>query len=104
MQKVIEAIRKYNKFLITAHINPEGDSLGSQLGMKALLDSLGKTAIIVDNDAVPDHYKFLPKAGEISNKLDARLDFEAAIILDCPTLKRIGKVRDLIENKKFIIN
>ena len=78
MQKVIEAIKKHNKFLITAHINPEGDSLGSQLGMKALLESLGKTVIIVDNDAVPDHYKFLPKAGEISNKLDCKLDFEAA--------------------------
>lgn len=104
MQKVIEAIKKYSKFLITAHINPEGDSLGSQLGMKALLESLGKTAVIVDNDAVPDHYKFLPKAGEISNKLDARLDFEAAIILDCPTLKRIGKVSDLIRGGKTIIN
>lgn len=104
MQKVIEAIKKYNKFLITAHINPEGDSLGSQLGMKALLDSLGKTAIMVDNDAVPSHYKFLPKADEISNKLDGKLDFEAAIVLDCPTLKRIGKVHDLIKNGKFIIN
>ena len=45
MQKVIEAIKKYNKFLITAHINPEGDSLGSQLGMKALLESIGKAGV-----------------------------------------------------------
>ena len=104
MQKVIEAIKKHNKFLITAHINPEGDSLGSQLGMKALVESLGKTAIIVDNDAVPDHYKFLPGAKDVSNKLDAGMDFEAAIVLDCPTLKRIGKVRDLIAKGKFIIN
>ena len=104
MEKVIEAIKKYNKFLITAHVNLEGDSLGSQLGMKALLESLGKTAIIVDNDPVPDHYRFLPKAGEISNKLDGNLDFEAAIVLDCPTLKRTGKVRDLIAKGKFIIN
>ena len=104
MQKVIEAINKYNKFLITAHVNPEGDSLGSQLGMKALLESLGKTAFIVDNDVVPEHYKFLPKAREISNKLDAKVDFEAAVILDCPTLKRIGKVNDLIGSGKFVIN
>ncbi len=103
MEKVIEAIRKYNKFLITAHVNLEGDSLGSQLGMKALLDSLGKTAVIVDNDPVPDHYKFLPKAGEVSNDLSAKLDFEAALVLDCPTLKRIGKVKDVISGK-FIVN
>jgi len=103
MDQVIAAIRKYNKFLITAHVNPEGDSLGSQVGMKALLESLGKTAIIVDNDPVPDHYKFLPKAAEISNDLTAKPDFEAAIVLDCPTLKRIGKIQNMIAGK-FVIN
>ncbi|MDD5428627.1 MAG: bifunctional oligoribonuclease/PAP phosphatase NrnA [Candidatus Omnitrophica bacterium] len=103
MEQVIAAIGKYDKFLITAHVNLEGDSLGSQLGMKALLDSLGKTAVIVDNDAVPEHYKFLPKAAEVSNDLAAKYDFEAAIVLDCPTLKRIGKVQKLIAGK-FVIN
>ena len=104
MQKAIEAINKYNKFLITAHVNLEGDSLGSQLGMKALLDSLGKTAVIVDSDPVPDHYKFLHGALEVSNDLSAKVDFEAALVLDCPTLKRIGKVQNLITKDKVIIN
>jgi len=104
MREVIAAIKKRNKFLITAHVNLEGDSLGSQLAMKGLLDAIGKTAVIVDNDAVPEHYKFLPRAGDVSNKIDKNLDFEAAIVLDCPTLKRIGKVRDLIPKGKFIIN
>lgn len=104
MQEVIAAIKKYNKFIITAHVNLEGDSLGSQLAMKGLLDAIGKTAVIVDNDAVPEHYKFLPGAGNVSNTIDKGLDFEAAIVLDCPTLKRIGKVRDLISKDKFVIN
>ncbi|MFA5142734.1 MAG: bifunctional oligoribonuclease/PAP phosphatase NrnA [Candidatus Omnitrophota bacterium] len=104
MKQVIEAINRYDKFLITAHVNLEGDSLGSQLGMKALLDSLGKKSIIVDNDPVPDHYKFLPKADEVSSDLALTRDFDAAVILDCPTMKRIGKVRDLITKDKFIIN
>lgn len=104
MQAIIEAIKKYNKFLITAHINLEGDSLGSQLAAKQLLDALGKTSVIVDNDPVPEHYKFLPAAGGISNKIDKSIDFEAVLILDCPTLKRIGRVRDLITKDKFVIN
>lgn len=103
MRQILEAIKKHDKFLITAHVNLEGDSLGSQLGMKAFLEALGKTAIIVDNDAVPEHYKFLPGAEAVSNKLDEKLDFDAAIVVDCPTLKRIGKVRDLIKGK-FVIN
>lgn len=104
MREVIEAIKKNNRFLITAHVNLEGDSLGSQLAMKELLESMGKQAFIIDSDPVPEHYKFLPRAEEISNKIDKKLDFDAALILDCPTLKRIGKVRDLISKDKFVIN
>ncbi|MDD3906333.1 MAG: bifunctional oligoribonuclease/PAP phosphatase NrnA [Candidatus Omnitrophica bacterium] len=104
MRQIIDAIKKYDRFLLTAHVNLEGDSLGSQLGMKALLESLGKTAIIVDNDAVPEHYKFLPKAAEVSNDMDGKYDFDAAIVLDCPTLKRTGKVRDIISKGKPVIN
>lgn len=104
MKDVIEALKKNNKFLITAHVNLEGDSLGSQLAMKELLQNLGKSAFIVDSDPVPEHYKFLPKAGQILNKMDKTLDFDAAIVLDCPTLKRTGKVRGIISKNRFIIN
>lgn len=104
MQKAIEAIKKYNKFLITAHVNLEGDSLGSQLGMKVLLDSLGKTAVIVDSDPVPEQLKFLHGASEVSNDMAAKVDFEAALVLDCPTLKRTGKVQNLLTKDKVIIN
>jgi phosphoesterase RecJ-like protein len=105
MKQVIEAIRKHKRFLITAHVNLEGDSLGSQLAMKELLTKLGKKAFIIDNDPVPSHYKFLPKAGEIVNAIGKkRDDFDAVLVLDCPTLKRIGKVKELISRHKIIIN
>lgn len=105
MKEAIEAIKKNKRFLITAHVNLEGDSLGSQLGMKEMLLGMGKEAFILDSDPVPDHYAFLPKAGEVSNKIDDRLDFDAAIVLDCPTLNRTGKVKDFIIKKgKPIIN
>ena len=104
MEKAIAAIKKYKKFLITAHVNLEGDSLGSQLAMKELLTGLGKTAFIVDNDPAPEHYKFLPKANEISTDINKKRDFDAIVVLDCPTLKRIGKVADLIAKNKFVIN
>lgn len=105
MKEVIEAIKKNKRFLITAHINLEGDSLGSQLGMKEMLIGMGKEAFILDSDPVPEHYRFLPKAGEVSNKIGEKIDFDAAIVLDCPTLNRTGKVKDLIIKKgKTIIN
>lgn len=105
MKEVIEAIKNNKKFLITAHVNLEGDSLGSQLAMKELLIGMGKTAHILDNDAVPDHYKFLPKADEVSNDLSKIDPFDVAVVLDCPTLKRVGKVSNIIKEKaKIVIN
>lgn len=105
MKAVIEAIKNNKKFLITAHVNLEGDSLGSQLAMKELLIGMGKSAFILDNDPVPEHYRFLPKAGEVSNRLDNAEDFDAAVVLDCPTLKRTGKVKDIIsKSSKLVIN
>lgn len=104
MEDVIEAIKRHRSFLITAHVNLEGDSLGSQLAMKELLEAIGKRCVIVDNDPVPAHYKFLPRADEVSNKIDSKLQFDAAVVLDCPTLKRIGRVRSLLKDGKIIIN
>jgi len=104
MKQVIEAIKKYKSFVITAHVNLEGDSLGSQLAMKDLLDRLGKKTTIVDSDAVPDHYKFLPGAEAVCNKIDKNMKFDAMMILDCPTLKRIGRVRELIGKDTPVIS
>ncbi len=99
MREVIEAIKKGKRFLVTAHVNVEGDALGSQLAMKELLTGMGKEAFILDSDPVPEHYMFLPKASEVSNKFDKVGAFDAAIVLDCPTLNRTGKVRDLIKSR-----
>ena len=104
MKEVIEAIKNHKRFLITAHVNLEGDSIGSQLAMSQLLKKLGKEGVIVDSDEIPEHYKFLPHAGEVSNKIDKTLAFDAGIVLDCPTLKRTGKVRDLISKDTLVIN
>ena len=105
MKEVIKAIKKYKRFLVTAHVNLEGDSLGSQLAMKELLTGMGKETIIVDSDPVPEHYKFLPGSRELLNTSGRIKVFDAAIVLDCPTLKRTGKVMEIIRGrKKFVIN
>ena len=104
MKKVIAAIQRHKRFLVTAHVNLEGDSLGSQLAMGELLKSIGKEAVIVDSDHVPDHYKFLPKAGEIVNSTDALTGFDAVVVLDCPTLNRVGRLKEAITKGRAVIN
>jgi len=105
MKEISQAIKKFNRFLITSHINPEGDSLGSQVAIAGLLRHLKKEFLIIDNDKVPEHLSFLPDISLIQNTID-RLDmrFDAAIVLDCPNLNRTGKVKSLVEKTGFIIN
>ena len=104
MRKVAAALRKHKRFLISAHVNPEGDSLCSQLAVRELLIALGKETFVINHDPVPQHYKFLPNVQEISNDVGVKPVFDAAIVLDCPTLKRIGNVAKLISKDKTVIN
>lgn len=102
---IAKTIKKFNNFLIVSHINPEGDSLGSQLAMASLLKCLGKNCVIYNHDKAPDHYQFLPGIKLVRYKTPPKKEnFDAAIILDCPNLSRTGRVKSLIKKVPYIIN
>ncbi|MFH1062642.1 MAG: bifunctional oligoribonuclease/PAP phosphatase NrnA [Candidatus Omnitrophota bacterium] len=104
-KQILETIKQYKRFLIVAHINPEGDSIGSQLAMANLLRTMGKSVRIINADNVPKNLMFLPGAEQIESLIDKDLKeikFDVAIILDCPNLERIGQIRQLL-NKQYVI-
>ncbi len=105
-QQILEVINKYSRFLISSHIHPEGDAIGSQLAMASLLRGMGKSVRMINSDPVPKNLAFLPGIENIENRLkqdEERIRFEAAVILDCAGLSRIGKVQDMIQDE-YIIN
>ncbi|MBN1354580.1 MAG: bifunctional oligoribonuclease/PAP phosphatase NrnA [Candidatus Omnitrophica bacterium] len=105
LKAITEKIRRFNNFLITSHVNLEGDSLGSQLAMANLLKCMGKNSTILDSDAVPARYRFLPDAGLVKNKLGKKeRKFEAAIVLDCPNIGRTGRVKNVVKKIDYVIN
>lgn len=105
IERIAKVIKRFDSFLITSHINPEGDALGSQLAMANLLKCLGKDFVIFDNDKVPTHYRFLPEVNLIRHKIDTRKKkFDVAIVLDCPNLSRTGKVKTAVKSAGYIIN
>ncbi|MFH1459183.1 MAG: bifunctional oligoribonuclease/PAP phosphatase NrnA [Candidatus Omnitrophota bacterium] len=105
---ILSKVNELNNFLIMAHINPEGDSIGSQLGLADLLRQQGKKYRIINDDPVPKNLMFLPGAekieefGKIKDQNFNIYDFDAAIILDCPVLERIGKIKEKLENLMII--
>lgn len=88
---VLDLIKGEDSFLITSHINPDGDSVASQLALRSLLSSLGKTSVIVNCHAVPRIYRFLAGSGEILvRKRHSLRPYRALFVLDCGNRARAG--------------
>lgn len=98
-------IDKHERFLITSHLDPDGDSLGSQMALYYSLRDRGKTVAVINQGSIPAKYRFLDPQSIIKSSPDG-LTFlpEVVIILECPTLERIGFVRDLIPQSATILN
>jgi phosphoesterase RecJ-like protein len=104
MQSVIEAIKERDNFILSSHIKPEGDSIGSQLAMKSLLSAIGKNAAVINQDPVPDNMKFLKGADSISDFIPSGFIPQAIIYLDAPLADRVGSVGELFDEGLFSIN
>ena len=105
MKKIVEAVKKYDNYLIMSHINAEGDAIGAELAVFFLVKQLGKNAIIINNEPIPDRYKFVPGRDKvIINTRDVPEDYENVIIVDCPTIERAGRLSQLISESKIKIN
>lgn len=101
IERICEAIRARQRFVISSHSRPDGDSIGSQLAMALALRALGKHVEVVNQDAAPPALMAFP--GVPSIRVAERVDdeFDAAIIMECSDLKRTG-VEGL--DRYFVIN
>jgi len=104
LKKVGEAIKRNRSFLISAHVNLEGDALGSELALARLLRKLGKKVYVVNQDKTPLLYNFLPGVKTIIQPNIRVRDFDVALLVDCSNLDRIGSVKKLINKDKLVIN
>lgn len=106
LSPIVNLLQKEDNFLITAHIRPEGDSIGSQLALAILLQRLGKQVTIINEDPPPELYRFLPQCEKILtySPEDEKSRFDVAIVLDCNQFDRVGKVASIVKNTPIIIN
>ena len=90
VRHIRDAIVQRQRFLITSHARPDGDSIGSQLAMAFALDALGKDVRIVNADPAPDHYQDFPGMDRIEIAATASADVDAVIVMECSDLSRTG--------------
>ena len=86
-----------NKILITAHVQPDGDAIGSTLALMQMLRALGKEAQIFIDDTVRKNLQALPHFEEIRRPRDGeKFDADLIVVLDT-SIERIGNVRKLTD-------
>ncbi|MGO9481775.1 MAG: DHH family phosphoesterase [Candidatus Kryptoniota bacterium] len=88
MSRITDAFCKLlgenNKFVLTTHVNPDGDGLGSELALNRFLKKLRKESIILNHSETPENHKFLDYGGEIRRfnpGQDADLLFNADVLI-----------------------
>ncbi|MGA2470810.1 MAG: bifunctional oligoribonuclease/PAP phosphatase NrnA [Solirubrobacteraceae bacterium] len=97
-KELLAAIYAHERFLLVTHENPDGDALGSLIGMQALLRALGKDSLMViapEDFPLPKEYRFFSLDGLVTTPPE---DFEerTIVFLDCGNLDRnpLAELRD----------
>lgn len=105
VQKILRLIKNVDRFLLTSHQDPDGDSIGSLIGLNKFLKSLGKNVVVYNHGRMPSRYSFLDPEAEIRfSKLPLPFTPEAVVVLECPNIERTGFVRDYITPGMTLVN
>lgn len=107
IDEIIKVIQKNNNFLVTSHVNLDGDGIGSELALYLILKKLNKKPIILNQDRLPKIYHFLPGSNKVHYLEDNCTDtknIDVGIVLDCSNVNRIGKTYDIFKDVKTLIN
>lgn len=114
-EEIPALIRNASHVLLATHIHPDGDALGSLLGLADILDTAGKKVFCYVEDPVSPLYSFLPTIDRVHTDLDAALSFAessaascnkdvVAIALDCGDAERLGAAKEkLLSISPFIV-
>lgn len=105
-------VRQHHNFVLTSHIRPDCDALGSELGMAGVLEALGKRVRIVNGHATPPNLAFIDPTKRIgvigqTVQLADLADADALLVLDTSAWAQLGPMGDVIKQtqaKKYILD
>jgi len=103
IDRILEIIRQHKTFCIIGHVRPDGDCVGSQLGLALALQGAGKKVTCWNEDSVPAKYRFLDPHG-LFQKPKPGKKFDCVIATDCANFERLGRAGMLSLDRKILIN
>jgi len=105
IENILKLIKNSENFVITSHVNPDGDSIGSEIALYLYLKKSGKNVKIINYSETPDNYKFLDK-NKIIEKYNEEvhknilLNTDVIFILDTNEYSRLRTMSDFIEKSQ----
>ncbi len=105
---VANLIRRNDSFVLTTHISPDGDALGSQLALGLFLRRLGKRVTMINADVPPYNLEWLPAIDSIQHfdgslrQIRAINESDVIIVLDTNAADRLGRMASAVENSSAV--
>lgn len=103
IDRILESIKEAKSICVVGHIRPDGDCIGSQLGLTLALQGEGKKVTCWNQDAVPDKLRFLDPE-KIIEKPKSGQSFDLVIATDAASFERLGTVGPAVMDRKQMIN
>lgn len=94
------AVEKANRVLVIAHVDPDGDAIGSLTAVGQGLAQLGKRVTLVCDDAVPARFLSLPMAADVRRAPGTGVPYDLVIAVDCADESRMGWAYDCLPEPK----
>jgi phosphoesterase RecJ-like protein len=110
LKKILDLIGDSHRILITSHLDPDGDSIGSQLALAYLVEKRKKSCRIINQGELPYKYAFLDPKGKIENVQDSgnpsdeKVEADLVLVLDCTSTSRMGEVARMIPSQAVLVN
>lgn len=103
IDRIIDAVKECRTVCVVGHIRPDGDCVGSQLGLTLALQNEGKQVYCWNQDPIPEKYMFLDP-DRVIQKPKRGMKFDCVIATDAASFERLGEVGQRIANRKLFIN
>jgi phosphoesterase RecJ-like protein len=107
LQQLIPIIKNNRTFVLTTHVNPDGDGLGSELALAYFLQKLGKSVRIINHSPTPENYLWLDRKNMIVQFIPERdrdvfLQADVVVILDTNQPDRLRSIQPFVTSSNAV--
>ncbi len=103
IDRIIEGVRECHTFCVVGHVRPDGDCIGSQLGLSLALKNEGKKVWCWNEDGVPQKYRFLDP-DRMMQRPKSGMSFDCVITTDAASFERLGNAGSCLKERRLLIN